>query len=471
MQLLKVTRGLIVAERKVVICDDEKEILRYLKKILQSLGYSVDTYAEGQTLLDRLDADAAYVPALLVQDICMPDIDGIEILKQVRTLRPEMPVVIMTAFGSIDSAVEALKMGAYDYITKPFPKEKLIDSLEKALERETLLKENSRLKEELLRNTAPGEIIFVSSKFREVYDMTLQVAKSDANILIQGESGTGKELIAKAIHFNSNRRERSYLTINCAALTDTLLESQLFGHMRGAFTGATTTQKGLLEAADRGTLFLDEIGDMTLALQSKLLRVIQEREFTPVGSTIPKSTDIRLVAATNKELEREVREGRFRDDLFYRLNVITLSPPPLRDRKEDLEPLAMHFLAKFSRKMKKHVDSITGDAMRLLSEYHWPGNIRELENVIERAVILAKGSRITADLLPIRRSAGLPASTGDESKDSLDSVERNHIIWILKKTSYHKSRSAEILGITRKTLDRKIAEYAIAVPRGSAEGN
>ncbi|HXC93718.1 MAG TPA: sigma-54 dependent transcriptional regulator, partial [Geobacteraceae bacterium] len=318
-----------MAERKVVICDDEKEILRYLKKILQSLGYSVDTYAEGQTLLDRLDADAAYVPALLVQDICMPDIDGIEILKQVRTLRPEMPVVIMTAFGSIDSAVEALKMGAYDYITKPFPKEKLIDSLEKALERETLLKENSRLKEELLRNTAPGEIIFVSSKFREVYDMTLQVAKSDANILIQGESGTGKELIAKAIHFNSNRRERSYLTINCAALTDTLLESQLFGHMRGAFTGATATQKGLLEAADRGTLFLDEIGDMTLALQSKLLRVIQEREFTPVGSTVPKSTDIRLVAATNKELEREVREGRFRDDLFYRLNVITLSPPPL----------------------------------------------------------------------------------------------------------------------------------------------
>jgi Response regulator containing CheY-like receiver, AAA-type ATPase, and DNA-binding domains len=460
-----------MAEKKIVICDDEKEILRYLKKILQALGYSVDTYAEGQTLLDRFDADAAYVPLLLVQDICMPDIDGIEILKQVRTLRPEMPIVIMTAFGSIDSAVEALKLGAYDYITKPFPKEKLIDSLEKALERESLLKENSRLKEELLRNTAPGEMIFVSSKFREVYDMTLQVAKSDANILIQGESGTGKELIARAIHFNSNRKERSYLTINCAALTDTLLESQLFGHMRGAFTGATATQKGLLEAADGGTLFLDEIGDMTLALQSKLLRVIQEREFTPVGSTVPKSTDIRLVAATNKELEREVREGRFRDDLFYRLNVITLSPPPLRDRKEDLEPLAMHFLAKFSRRMKKHVDSITGDAMRLLSEYHWPGNIRELENVIERAVILAKGSRITADLLPIRRSAGLTASTRDEGKDSLDSVERNHIIWILKKTSYHKSRSAEILGITRKTLDRKIAEYAIAVPRGSTEGN
>lgn len=461
--------GGAVRECKIVICDDEKEILRYLKKILQSHGYSVDNYSEGQTLLDRLDADAAYVPALLVQDICMPGIDGIEVLKQVRTLRPEMPVVIMTAFGSIDSAVEALKLGAYDYITKPFPKEKLIDSLEKALERETLLKENRRLKEELIRNTAPGEIVFVSRRFREVYEMTLQVAGSEANILIQGESGTGKELIARAIHFNSARRDRSYLTINCAALTDTLLESQLFGHMRGAFTGATSNQKGLLEAADGGTIFLDEIGDMTLALQAKLLRVIQEREFTPVGSTAPKSTDIRIVAATNKELEREVREGRFRGDLYYRLNVITLSPPPLRERKEDLEPLAIHFLARFSRRMKKQVDGITADAMRLLSEYHWPGNIRELENIIERAVILVKGNRITADLLPIRRSAGHPASTRGEEKDSLESVERNHILWILKKTAYHKSRTAEILGITRKTLDRKIADYAIPFPKSTAE--
>lgn len=457
-------------ERKIVICDDEKEILRYLKKILQSHGYSVDTYTGGQTLLDRLEADAAYVPALLVLDICMPGIDGIGVLKQVRTLRPEMPVVVMTAFGSIDSAVEAIRLGAYDYITKPFPQEKLIDALEKALERESLLKENRRLKEELIRNTAPGEIVFVSSRFREVYDMTLQVARSDANILIQGESGTGKELIAKAVHFNSDRMGQSYLTINCAALSDTLLESQLFGHMRGAFTGAVSTQKGLLEAADGGTLFLDEIGDMTLALQAKLLRVIQEREFTPVGSTVPKNTDIRIVAATNKDLEREVNEGRFRDDLFYRLNVITLNPPPLRERKEDLEPLAMHFLAKFSRRMKKQVDAITGDAMRLLSEYHWPGNIRELENIIERAVILARGNRITADLLPIRRSAGLPVSTGGEGKDSLESVERNHIVWILKKNSYHKSRTAEILGVTRKTLDRKIADYAIAMPRAGIEG-
>ncbi len=458
-------------EVKIAICDDEKEILRYLKKILHSHAYSADIYPEGQTFLDRLETDSTYTPDLLLQDIHMPCISGIEILKKVRQIRPELPVVIMTAFGSIDSAVESIKLGAYDYITKPFPKEKLLGVLENALERENLLRENRSLKEELISNAAPGEIIFTSSKYREVYDMTLQVAASEANILIQGESGTGKELIARAIHYNSARREHRYLTINCAALTDTLLESQLFGHVRGAFTGATSAQKGLLEAADGGTLFLDEIGDMTLALQAKLLRVIQEREFTPVGSTDIRSCDIRIVAATNKELEREVGEGRFREDLFYRLNVITLHPPPLRERKEDLQPLALHFMARFSARMKKHVDTISGDAMRLLSEYHWPGNIRELENIIERAVILAKSNRITADMLPIRGSTGSPAVLHGDSKDSLESVERNHILWVLKKNAYHKSRSAEILGITRKTLDRKIADYGLTIPKINSEAN
>ena len=289
------------------------------------------------------------------------------------------------------------------------------------------------------------------------------------NILIQEESGTGKELIARAIHFNSARRDQRYLTINCAALTDTLLESQLFGHLRGAFTGATQAQKGLFEAADGGTLFLDEIGDMTLALQAKLLRVIQEREFIPVGATTPMRTDIRIVAATNKDLEQEVRYGRFREDLYYRINVITIQPPPLRNRKEDVEPLARHFLAKFSRRMKKQVDTITGDAMRVLTEYHWPGNIRELENIIERAIILAKGNRITADLLPIRRSDSQPPTLSGDGNESLESVERNHIIWILKKTGYHKSRTAGILGVTRKTLDRKIADYNLSIPKGNVE--
>lgn len=461
-----------MAEGKIVICDDEKEILRYLKKILHSHGYAVDSYSEGQILLDRLEADPSYVPDLVVQDINMPGIGGIEILKRVRRARPDLPVVIMTAFGSIDSAVESIKLGAYDYITKPFPMEKLLGTLDKALERESLLKENRSLKEEINNSTAPGEIIFISNTYRKVYDMTLQVAASEANILIQGESGTGKELIARAIHYNSARREQRYLTINCAALTETLLESQLFGHLRGAFTGATTNRKGILEAADGGTLFLDEIGDMTLSLQAKLLRVIQEREFTPVGSTETRSCDIRIVAATNKQLEREVAEGRFREDLYYRLNVITLHPPPLRERKEDLEPLARHFLARFSSRMKKQVDGISADALRLLHNYHWPGNIRELENIIERAVILARSNIVTADLLPIRAASGTPgvspAAQGDD-KDSLESVERAHILWVLKKNAYHKSRSAEILGITRKTLDRKIADYGLIIPKGNPE--
>ena len=456
-------------EGKIVICDDEKEILRYLKKILHSHGYAVESYTEGQTMLDRLESDASYMPDLLVQDINMPGINGIETLRKVRKLRPDLPVVIMTAFGSIDSAVESIKLGAYDYITKPFPIEKLLGVLDKALERETLLKENRRLTEELISSSAPGEIIFTSNAYRKIYDMTLQVAASEANILIQGESGTGKELIARAIHFNSARRDKRYLTINCAALTDTLLESQLFGHVRGAFTGAIESRKGLLEAAIGGTLFLDEIGDMTLALQSKLLRVIQEREFTPVGATEIRNCDIRIVAATNKELEREVISGRFREDLFYRLNVITITPPPLRERKEDLVPLARHFMNRFSTRMKKHVDSISEDALRLLKEYHWPGNIRELENIIERAVILAGTNQITVDLLPIRSDAPARAAFYDDGDDSLESVEKDHILRVLKKNSYHKSRTAGILGVTRKTLDRKIADYGLTIPRNSVE--
>ncbi|MBL0226136.1 MAG: sigma-54-dependent Fis family transcriptional regulator [Geobacteraceae bacterium] len=454
---------------RIAICDDEKEILRYLKKVLQPHGYAVDSYSDGQTLLDKLDADTLYAPDLLIQDINMPGINGIDVLKNVRERRPELPVVIMTAYGSIDSAVTTIKLGAYDYITKPFPKEKLLAVMEKALERETLLKENQLLKEELSNRSAPGEIIFTSSTYRDVYEMTLQVAASEANILIQGESGTGKELVARAIHFNSARREHRYLTINCAALTDTLLESQLFGHVRGAFTGAASAQKGLLAAADGGTLFLDEIGDMTLALQAKLLRVIQEREYTPVGSTESRTCNIRIVAATNKELEREVAEGRFREDLFYRINVITLKPPPLRERKEDIEPLARHFMVRYSARTKKQVIFLADDALRLMQDYHWPGNIRELENIIERAVILARSNRITPDLLPFRGSASAAIDFCCDNKDSLESIERYHILWILKKNAYHKSRAAEILGITRKTLDRKIADYGLTIPKGRSE--
>ncbi|MDD5285690.1 MAG: sigma-54 dependent transcriptional regulator [Desulfuromonadaceae bacterium] len=456
-------------EGKILICDDEEGMRRYLKKMLQAYGFTVETFGDGASLLRRLEAEENGEPDLLLQDIRMPDMDGIEVLKKVARLRPSLPVVIMTAYGTIDSAVEAIKLGAYDYVTKPFPKEKILGVLEKALEREFLINENRGLKEELNRQAAPGEIIFASDTFGAVFDLTLQVAESEANIIIRGESGTGKELIARAIHFNSPRRTRRYLSINCAALSDTLLESQLFGHIRGAFTGAVATRKGLLEEADGGTLFLDEIGDISPSLQVKLLRVIQEGEFLPVGSTKPKSVDIRFVAATNKDLEREVEERRFREDLYYRLNVITITLPPLRERMEDIEPLARHLIRKYSLRTKKKVTDISDGALRLLAGYNWPGNVRELENVIERAVILAKGNEVTGDLLPIRKAAEARATGPKEGPTSLEGVEREHILRILEKSAYHKTRTAELLGISRKTLNRKISEYALKLPEWVSE--
>jgi DNA-binding NtrC family response regulator len=452
-----------MAQEKILICDDEQGILNYLKKLLQSQGYAVETFCAGHDLLHRLESGEPSDADLLLQDVRMPDIDGISVLKKVKKLRPELPIVIMTAFGTIDAAVETIKLGAYDYVTKPFPKEKILSVMRHALEKEQLLQENRALKSELGKPIQES-IIFRSTAFREIYELTLQVAASEANILVLGESGTGKELIAGAIHYNSARKERRFLSINCAALAETLLESQLFGHVRGAFTGAVTSQKGLLEEAHGGTLFMDEIGDMSLSIQAKLLRVIQERDFIPVGATKAKSADIRFVAATNKNLEREVREGRFREDLYYRLNVINIPLPPLRDRKEDVEPLALHFLKKYSLRMKKLVTGVSPEALALLCAYDWPGNIRELENVIERAVILARPGLITTKELPIWRKQPDSVVKREVELISLENVERDHIERTLATTGYHKSKSAEILGISRKTLDRKILEYSLSIP-------
>ena len=295
-----------------------------------------------------------------------------------------------------------------------------------------------------------------------MYDLTLQVAESDANILVMGESGTGKELIASALHRNSPRRSKPFVSLNCAVLSDTLLESQLFGHVRGAFTGAVMNQKGLLEEADGGTLFLDEIGDVSPAVQAKLLRVTQEKDFIVLGSTRTRKVDVRFVAATNKDLMREVREGRFREDLYYRLNVISITLPPLRDRRDDIEALALHFLKATTRRMKKEVLGIDEEALQALVQYDWPGNVRELENIIERAVILARGTMITIGLLPLgaRREAHSIA-VSSAPLVALDQIECQHITLILKETGFHKSRAAEILGISRKTLDRKILEYGL----------
>jgi len=450
-----------VAKIKILICDDEAEILRYLKKLLEGQGFQVETFSSGAALIRQLQAGAS--ADLLLQDMRLPDMDGLTIFTEARKLRPELPVVIMTAYGSIDAAVETIKLGAYDYITKPFPKEKLLGLLGNLFEREQLKGENRQLRENLNARGQATQLVFRSLQLREIYDFTLQVAASDSNILILGESGTGKELIAATVHNASPRRGKAFYSINCAALTETLLESQLFGHVKGAFTGAFSAQKGILAEADGCTLFLDEVGDMSLAVQAKLLRVIQEGEFIPVGSTKPQSVDIRFVAATNRDLEEEMRCGRFREDFYYRLNVITINPPPLRERTDDIEPLALHFLARFARRMKKDVTAIAPAALELLSGYHWPGNARELENVIERAVILARTREITPDTLPIWKKGHSPVSLEAGGNLSLEQLEKEHILAVFAANHQNKSRTAEQLGISRKTLDRKIAEYGLTM--------
>jgi two-component system response regulator HydG len=450
--------------KTVFICDDEKDILVFLGKLLKVNGYKFEVFDSALSLLTRLESDDQSGCDAVLMDVRMPDLDGIQAMKRLKRRSPGIPVVVMTGHGTIDDAVHAIKLGAYDYITKPFPKEKLLGVLDRLFDHTRLARENRELREELHLSSHKGPIVFKSAAFRAVYDLTLQVAASDANILVTGESGTGKELIATAVHNNSPRKGKQLVSVNCAALSDTLLESQLFGHMRGAFTGAVMNQKGLLEEADGGTLFLDEIGDVSQAIQAKLLRVIQQREFIVVGSTKPRSVDVRFVAATNRDLMQEVKEGRFREDLFYRLNVIGIPLPPLRERVEDVEPLARHFLAIYASRMKKGVRSISDEAIRMLMSYDWPGNVRELENVIERAVILAKTETLTADLLPVgaRKSSGTKKQAGQLVP--LDEIEKRHIYSVLLETGFHKSKTAEILGISRKTLDRKIVEYDLADP-------
>jgi len=449
----------------IFICDDEAEILRYLDKLLQASGYRVETFSRGADLLKRLESAEPTPCDIVLQDVRMPDVDGLLVLKQLHTRIPDLPVIIMTGHGTINDAVQAIKEGAYDYITKPFPKEKLLGVLERVLDHRRLASENRQLRKELQRGGGQAEtMVFKSARFREVYDLTLQVAESDANIMILGESGTGKELIAGTVHGNSRRADRPFVSLNCAALSDTLLESQLFGHVRGAFTGAIINQKGLIEEADGGTLFLDEIGDVSPAVQAKLLRVIQEKDFMAVGSTRSKKVDVRFVAATNKDLQREVLEGRFREDLYYRLNVITIDLPPLRERREDIEPLALHFLKIYTARMKKELRGIDVEALQLMQQYDWPGNVRELENVMERAVILARTDTITPALLPIGaiRERAAAAIAEPAPLVALEEIERRHIEAVLARTGFHKSRSAEILGISRKTLDRKILEYGLS---------
>ncbi|WP_305042690.1 sigma-54-dependent transcriptional regulator [Geoalkalibacter sp.] len=447
-------------DKRIWICDDETGILRYLRKMLLTQGFESEIFSSPLQLLRQLEDSAEDAAALLLLDMKMPELDGIDTLRRVRELRPRLPVVMMTGHGTIDSAVEAMKLGAYDYLTKPFPQEKLFAVVRHCLEREQLLEENRHLRNELKSQADPGTIIADSPAFRKVFELALRVAGSDSNVLILGESGTGKEVVARAIHRASRRNDQRFLAVNCAALTETLLESQLFGHVRGAFTGAGQNQKGILEEAHGGTLFLDEIGDVSPALQAKLLRVLQEGEFIPVGATRPKRVDVRFLAATNKDLDKEVAAGRFREDLFYRLNVISLPLPPLRERVEDIEPLARHFLGKMIVKTASAVRRIDPAAMAALRAYHWPGNVRELENLIERGAILAEGDTLTLDELPLKLTTRPSLSvSAPQAPLPLREAERRQVVLALNETGWNKSQAANLLGITRKTLDRKIKEF------------
>lgn len=445
-------------DTRILICDDEEGMRRYLGKMLQNWGYQTESFASPLLLLKSLK-EADCTADLLLLDVKMPEMDGIEVLKQLKPLQPQLPVIVMTGHGTIESAVEAMKIGAYDYLTKPFPQEKLFTLVKHSLEQHWLREENNALKKELRTQKIPAAPIFRSKNFQQAYELALAVADSDLSVLVLGESGTGKELVAAAIHYASPRKENRFLAINCAALSETLLESQLFGHIKGAFTGAVQAQKGLLEETDRGTMFLDEVGDLSQPLQAKLLRVLQEGEFIPVGSTKTRKVDVRFVAATNKDLQREVSEGRFREDLFYRLTVISIDLPPLRERTEDIEPLVEHFLQKIAAKSRRHqVKGIEPDALAALQSYHWPGNVRELENVMERCSILARGGMIHLEQLPFkvddtrqREESILPLNLRD--------TERLQVIRALRQTKWNKSRSAQLLGVSRKTIDRKIKEF------------
>jgi two-component system response regulator HydG len=406
---------------------------------------------------------------LILMDVRMAHMSGIEALKEIKDYNPAIPILIMTAYSSVDSAVEAIKAGAYDYLTKPLDFEALKLTIERALEHIQLKAENQYLKEKLDGGFKTERIIGKSRPMKELIDMLAMIAPSEATVLITGESGTGKELIARSIHTNSPRKKGALVTVNCAALTDSLLESELFGHEKGAFTGAERRREGRFKQADGGTIFLDEIGETSPTMQAKLLRVIQEREIQRVGSDEAIAVDVRILAATNRDLEEDVKNGIFREDLYYRLNVVALNVPPLRDRQDDIPLLAQHFLEKYAERNRKPVKGFSPLAMDMLIKYDWPGNVRELENAIERAVILLPGEHITEKQLPlniVQSHDGAPphptaVQPGGDEVHSLEEIEKRAILATLEATGGNKSETARKLGINRKTLHKKLKSYGV----------
>lgn len=430
-----------------------------LRELLEDEGYGVLTADNAESALEMF---ASGDISVTITDIKMSGMDGLELLDSVKAIDENALVIIMTAYSSVDSAVAALRKGAYDYVTKPFVNEDLIQTVRNAIRMRELFSENRVLRRELDQSQSFSEIIGNSEALQSVFRIVEKVADSNANVLIQGESGTGKELVARALHRRGPRSDKPFLAVNCGALPETLLESELFGHKKGSFTGATSDKKGLFRSADGGTLFLDEIGEMPQPLQVKLLRAVQEQEVTPIGASSPVSFDVRIIAATNKDLEKEVSEKRFREDLFYRLNVVEINVPPLRERREDIPLLAKHFASKTSREQKSAEKPLSKEAMAALVNHNWRGNVRELLNAIERAYLLS-ADEIDVDSLPPRIRNG--ANDGFEIRDpdgirpTLDEIERRYILETLQAVKNDKTAAAEILGIDLSTLYRKLKKY------------
>jgi len=445
---------------RILIVDDEESLVETLTVLLKREGFAVVSALSGREAIEKLEDDLDVVLA----DIRMPKVTGIDVLSETRSRLPDVPVVLMTAQASLQSAIQAVNQGAFYYVQKPFTNEELLAILWKAVDYGRVTSENRTLKREIRRRdrSARSKPIGKCRNFLDALNVAETVAPTESTVLIQGESGTGKEVLARYIHELSERGEHSFLSINCGALPESLLESELFGHVKGSFTGAVRDKQGLFVAANGGTLFLDEVGEMVPATQVRLLHVLQQHEVIPVGATEPVQVDVRIIAATNADLEERIRHGAFRTDLFYRLNVIAIPLPPLRERRDDVPLLAENFLSEFAKRRGAETKRLSEDALGALCEYDWPGNVRELENALERAVAMTQGERITAEVLPIRvtERQPMPLVSGQRpANPALEVIERAYIEWVLRAEGGNKTRAAEVLGIDPSTLYRKLARF------------
>jgi len=451
-----------------MVVDDELSMREFLEILLTRQGYEVETAANGEEAVARLETNAV---DLVICDMMMPKLGGMDVLRRAREINAEALFIMITAFATTESAVEAMKLGAYDYITKPFQVDEIKLTVAKALEKAKLVRDNQRLQREIASRYVFENLVGQSSQIQQVFDIIRRVSATRSNILVSGESGTGKELVARAIHFNSPRRDKPFVTVNCGAIPAELLESELFGHKKGAYTGAHADKCGLFESAHLGTIFLDEIGEAPLSIQVKMLRAIQDKTFKAVGGLADVSVDVRVVAASNRDLEAEVKAGRFREDLYYRLNVIQVTIPPLRDRREDIGLLIRHFVARYSKEIGKEIRSLAPEAEAALKNYDWPGNVRELENTIERAISLTHSDTLTLDDLPEKVRRGQPTELpllslesikpGQNLENLLADAERKLIDEAIAKAGGVKKKAAEILGISFRSFRYRLEKLGM----------